>query len=155
MEAVIVSLIISGSAAFAGIPYFPKASGVFGILFLLLIILAIFLSFFKGGVIRARGKQVIISHNFMGGRAFVSRIGYNEIAYAEYHIKALHSRWGFSNYILIMEINKKSGKKISLYNELDIKESFPTENPDEYREYLKEQPLMQLCKYINERARLL
>lgn len=165
-EAVIISFVVSISTVLASLSERLKVSGklalfcsicaaVFGVVLLLSIIAMIFFSFFNGGVIRARGKQVIISHNFMGGRAFISRIEYRDISYVEYHVKTVHSRWGFERYDLNIVINKKSGKKVTLSKSLDIKENFPTENPDEYKKMLKEQPLIRICKYINERARML
>ncbi|MDE6763839.1 MAG: hypothetical protein K2J73_09185 [Oscillospiraceae bacterium] len=165
-EAVIISFAVSLSGVLVFLSESLKVSGkpallfsiyaaVFGAVLLLSIIAMIFFSFFNGGVIRAWGKQVIISHNFMGGRAFISRIEYRDISYVEYHVKAVHSRWGFDRYDLNIVINKKSGKKITLSKSLDIRESFPTESPDEYKELLKKQPLINICKYINERSRLL
>ncbi|MDE7290178.1 MAG: hypothetical protein K2N71_11880, partial [Oscillospiraceae bacterium] len=81
--AVIILLIVFGYAAFAFVFRISIVAAVFGILFLLTLSAAIFLSFFHGGVIRARGKQVIISHNFMSGNAFDTYIRYKEIEYAE------------------------------------------------------------------------
>ncbi|MDE7289922.1 MAG: hypothetical protein K2N71_10540, partial [Oscillospiraceae bacterium] len=80
---------------------------------------------------------------------------YNEIAYAEYHVETRYSRYGFGGYELIVVINKKSGKKVKLSKTLDIRKDFPTNNPDGYKEMLREQPLIKMCKYINERSRLL
>lgn len=144
------------TAAISTSPHFPDSLAVvFVILFILSVLLLIALSLLKGGVIRARGKQVIISHNFLDGNAFVSYIGYNEITYAEYHVESLRRGYSFYGYSLSLTINKKSGKKVTLSKSLDIEKNFPTENPDEYKEFLKEQPLVKMCKYINERARVL
>ena len=82
-------------------------------------------------------------------------IKYNEIESAEYHIEDVRSRLLFYYYTFILVIKKKSGRQIKIAVSLDIDEKFPMENPEEYKKYLDEQPIMQMCKYINERSMLL
>ncbi len=118
--------------------------------FILSVIGLIFVRLFKGGVIRANEKQIIIYHNFMGRKAFACHIGYNEIENVEYQIEGVRNRFSFLYYELMLVIKKKSGKKIKLSVCLDIEEKFPMENPEEYKKYLNEQPMMNLYEYINK-----
>lgn len=111
----------------------------------------IFVRLFNGGVINADEKRVTVSYNFMGFRVFASHIGYDKIESAEYFIENVRSQMIFYYYKFILIIKKKSGRKVRISVRLDIKEEFPTESPEEYKKYLDEQPLMQMCKYINER----
>lgn len=123
--------------------------------FILSVIGLISVHLFKGGIIRADEEQVVISHNFMGVKAFASYMGYDKIECVDYQIEDVRSKVIFYYYKLILVIKKKSGKKVKVSVRLDIKENFPMENPEEYKEYLDEQPLIKICKYINERSRLL
>ena len=119
--------------------------------FVLSVIGLIIVHIFKGGLIRINEKQVGISHNYMREKV----IKYNEIESAEYHIEDVRSRLLFYYYTFILVIKKKSGRQIKIAVCLDIDEKFPMENPEEYKKYLDEQPIMQMCKHINERSRLL
>ena len=47
----------------------------------------------------------------------------------------------------------KSGKEIKLCVDLDIPENKPMCDPEGYKRYISGQPIMKLCRYINEKSR--
>ena len=47
----------------------------------------------------------------------------------------------------------KSGKKIKLCVDLNIPEDKPMCDPDGYKRFINDQPIMKLCRYINEKSR--
>ncbi|MCH5194564.1 MAG: hypothetical protein J1F11_11420 [Oscillospiraceae bacterium] len=147
--------IFSFSSFLAAIPYFPIFSGVSFIIFFVSSPAALITSALRGGVIYAVGDKIIIMHRFFNKKVFVSYIRYRDIEYAEYNVKAVHSRIGFIGYDIILTITKKTEGTVKITSGLDIKESMPTDNPDEYKKYLNEHQMVKICRFINERARML
>lgn len=47
----------------------------------------------------------------------------------------------------------KGGKKIKLCVDLNIPEDKPMCDPDGYKRFINDQPIMKLCRYINEKSR--
>lgn len=112
-------------------------------------------SVLNNGYIYVLESKVIITHKFFNKKVFVSYISYRDIEYAEYNVKAVHSRMGFLRYDITLTITKKSGRAVKVVSGLDIKENMPTDKPDEYKEYLNEQPFVKMCRFINEKSRML
>ncbi len=54
---------------------------------------------------------------------------------------------------LVLTVLLGTGKELAFCQQLDIEKSFPVQQPEKFKEYIDEQPLMRLCNYINERAR--
>ena len=84
---------------------------------------------------------------------FVSAIGYEDIKCAEYNVKALYNKFGFCGYEIILTITEKTENEFKITAAMDIDEHMPTEKPDEYKAHLNEQPLVKMCRFINENAR--
>lgn len=122
------------------------------IVFVLSVIGVIAARLFNGGTISAGEKEVVISYNFMGKKAVNSHIDYDEIDCAEFQIEGIRSRVLFYYYRFTLVIKKKSEEEVKVAVNLVIDEDFPIEKPEEYKQYLAGQPIMQMCKYINERV---
>lgn len=74
---------------------------------------------------------------------------YGEIRFADCKLKQRHRRYGYY-YILSLEV-KTDGGVYEFHKRLNITNGF-TKKKYELEEFLGEQPLMQLCNYINEQA---
>lgn len=105
------------------------------------------------GTISALENEIVISLNSSAVKLPDLHLKYDEIELAEYKIKDVRSRVSFWYYKYILIIKKKSGKEVKIAVSLDIEESLPLDNPEKYKKYINEQPLMKMCKYINERLK--
>ena len=151
----LLTAIFSFSSFAAAIPYFPTFSGISFVIFLISLPASIIISSLRDGVIYAFEKKVVIIHKFFSRKVLVSHISYRDIEYAEYNVKAVYSRLGFVEYDIILTITKKTGSTVKVTSALDIKENMPTDKPDEYKKYLNERPLVKMCRFINEKSRML
>ena len=107
----------------------------------------------KGGVIYARSDKLVITHSFASRKVLISRIRYEDIEYADYNVTQKRSRLGFYCYVFELNIHMKNGKKIKLCADLHIPEDKPMCDPDGYKRYLNDLPVMKLCRYINEKSK--
>ena len=104
-------------------------------------------------MIYARSDRLIIVHSFGAWKILVSRISYEDIEYADHNVTQKRSRLGFYCYVFELIIHMKSGKKIKLCVDLNIPEDKPMCDPDGYKRFINDQPIMKLCRYINEKSR--
>lgn len=104
----------------------------------------------KGGVIYAKSEKLIITHSLASRKILVSRISYEDIEYADHNVTQKRSRLGFYCYVFELIIHMKNGKKIKLCVDLNIPEDKPMCDPDGYKRFINDQPIMKLCRYINE-----
>lgn len=130
-----------------------SVSGILFIIFIISIMALLIISRLEGGIIGILENKVIIAHKIFNKHVLVSSISYNDIISAEYNVEAVRSRLIFFGYKVILKITQKSKKTVKITAMMDIKENFPMDYPDEYKEYLNEQPLVKMCRLINERAR--
>ena len=107
----------------------------------------------KGGVIYARSDKLVITHSFASRKVLISRIRYEDIEYADYNVTQKRSRISFYCYVFELNIHMKNGKKIKLCADLHIPEDKPMCDPDGYKRYLNDLPVMKLCRYINEKSK--
>ena len=129
------------------------APGVSLIAFIISVVAAVVLNIIKGGVIYAKSDKLIITHSLASRKILVSRISYEDIEYADHNVTQKRSRLGFYCYVFELIIHMKSGKKIKLCVDLNIPEDKPMCDPDGYKRYISGQPIMKLCRYINEKSR--
>ena len=148
----ILSAIFSISLVPCFIFDYTNVSGILFIIFIVSIIALLIISRLKGGIICILENKIIIAHKFFNKNVLVSSISYRDIKYAEYNVEAVRSRVLFFGYNVILKITKKSKKTVKITAMMYIKENFPMDYPDEYKEYLNEQPLVKICSLINERA---
>lgn len=112
---------------------------------------AVVLHIIKGGVIYANSDKLVIVHSFAFWRVLVSRISYGDIEYADYNVKQKRSAILFYCYVYELYIHMKNRKEIKLCFDLNIPENRPMCDPDGYKRYISNLPMMKLCRYINER----
>lgn len=127
--------------------------GVSLIIFIVSAVVAVVLLNIKGGVIYAKSDKLVITHSLASRKILISKIRYEYIEYADYNVTQKRSRLGFFCYIFELNIHMKNGKKIKLCVDLDIPENKPTGDPDGYKRYINDLPMMKLCRYINEKSR--
>ena len=123
------------------------------IIFIISAVAAVFLLNIKGGVIYAKSDKLVITHSFASRKVLISRISYEYIQYADYNVTQKRSRISFYCYVFELIIHMKNGKKIKLCVDLHIPEDKPMCDPDGYKRYINDLPVMKLCRYINERSK--
>ena len=107
------------------------------------------ISIFESGQILACKDQLIIYHKVFNKKAFVSHIEYKNISCAEYCIRKSYSRGVFECRLFVLTVKCSDGKKKVFISEMID----PPKDPDSYNEYINNQPMMKLCRYINEKSR--
>ena len=132
---------------------FSTLMAVSAIIFIVFAVAAVVLLNIKGGVIYAKSEKLIITHSLASRKILVSRISYEDIEYADHNVTQKRSRLGFYCYVFELIIHMKSGKKIKLCVDLNIPEDKPMCDPDGYKRFISDQPIMKLCRYINEKSR--
>lgn len=153
-ESAVVIAILSASLLLSGIGYYDDFSAgvtVSAIIFAVSVAAAVILHNIKSGVIYVKSDELVIVHSFAAREVLVSRISYEDIEYADHNVTQKRSRIGFYCYVFELYIHIKSGQKIKLCIDLDISENMPTSDPDGYKRYINDQPIMKICRYINER----
>ena len=151
-ETAIVIVVISATL-FLSLIRSEFSPAVSAIILIVSAVAAVVLLNIKGGVIYAKSDRLIISHNFASRKVLISRIRYEDIEYADYNVTQKRSRLGFYCYVFELNIHMKNGKKIKLCADLHIPEDKPMCDPDGYKRYLNDLPVMKLCRYINEKSK--
>lgn len=151
-ETAIVIVVISATL-FLSLIRSEFSLAVSAIILIVSAVAAVVLLNIKGGVIYAKSDRLIISHSFASRKVLISRIRYEDIEYADYNVTQKRSRLGFYCYVFELNIHMKNGKKIKLCADLHIPEDKPMCDPDGYKRYLNDLPVMKLCRYINEKSK--
>lgn len=116
------------------------------------IILGVYYAF--GGELIADEKGVTVVTTFWDKKIKEKFIEYSDIDYTDCGVSTYSARgWGIS-YSMYFTIKKKSGSKYTVSNKLNISSSLPTNEPDKYKRYIHNQPLMQLSNYIDSKLHL-
>lgn len=151
-ETAIVIVVISATL-FLSLIRSEFSPAVSAIILIVSAVAAVALLNIKGGVIYAKSDKLVISHSFASRKVLISRIRYEDIEYADYNVTQKRSRLGFYCYVFELNIHMKNGKKIKLCADLHIPEDKPMCDPDGYKRYLNDLPVMKLCRYINEKSK--
>ena len=81
-------------------------------------------------------------------------IDYSDIDYTDCGVSTYGTRgWGIF-YSMYFTIKKKSGSKFTVSNRLNISSSFLANEPDKYKQYIHNQPLMKISHYIDSKLHL-
>lgn len=151
-ETAIVIVVISATL-FLSLIRSEFSPAVSAIILIVSAVAAVILLNIKGGVIYAKSDKLVISHSFASRKVLISRIRYEDIEYADYNVTQKRSRISFYCYVFELNIHMKNGKKIKLCADLHIPEDKPMCDPDGYKRYLNDLPVMKLCRYINEKSK--
>jgi len=148
-----IVIVIISATLFLSLIRSEFSPAVSAIIFIVSAVAAVVLLNIKGGVIYARSDRLIITHSFASRKVLISRISYEYIQYADYNVTQKRSRISFYCYVFELNIHMKNGKKIKLCADLHIPEDKPMCDPDGYKRYLNDLPVMKLCRYINEKSK--
>lgn len=118
----------------------------------IVIMFGIYWSF--SGELVADEKGVTVVTMLFGKKIKEKFIEYSDIDYTDCGVSTYGTRgWGIS-YSMYFTIKKKGGSKFTVSNRLNISSSFLANEPDKYKQYLHEQPLMKISHYIDSRLHL-
>lgn len=130
------------------------------VLFLLVVAAAAWIAIMFGiywsfsGELVADEKGVTVVTMLFGKKIKEKFIEYSDIDYTDCGVSTYGTRgWGIS-YSMYFTIKKKGGSKFTVSNRLNISSSFLANEPDKYKQYLHEQPLMKISHYIDSRLHL-
>lgn len=148
-----IVIVIISATLFLSLIRSEFSATVSAIILIVSAVAAVVLLNIKGGVIYAKSDRLIITHSFASRKILISRIRYEYIQYADYNVTQKRSRISFYCYVFELNIHMKNGKKIKLCVDLHIPEDKPMCDPDGYKRYLNDLPMMKLCRYINEKSK--
>lgn len=127
---------------------------VYGILTLIFTACAVALYNLHGSI-TADEKALVIFSVIFGKTVRKKVIEYSEIDGTECGVKTeIRSRWGGVSYTMVLTIKMKDGSETDFSKVLNIGSNFPASEPDKYKKYISEQPLMQLSHYIDSKLHL-
>lgn len=107
------------------------------------------------GEITADEDRLTVSESIGGHKLYSYIIRIDKIKCAEYNVKSVNAR-GYAVYFQKLKIKMKKGIGYSFSFPFRSADGKPFDtNSDEYKACVDKQPLTVLCKYINERARML
>lgn len=111
------------------------------------------LLFFRGEIIADEEKITVVT-TFFGKVVRKKIIEYNDIDRTDCGVEAYGIRGGSIRYIIKLTIKMKGVSRFIVSANMNIAGSFPAEQPDKYKEYLHEQPLMKISHYIDSKLHL-
>ncbi len=117
------------------------------------LVITYILSAFHGEII-AGEKGVVIIYTFCGKKVGKRSVAYRNIDRTECGVETVGDRWGRVSHVMNFTIKMKGVLRITVSKRLDIGASFPAEQPDKYKQYLHEQPLMKISHYIDSKIHL-
>ena len=127
---------------------------VYGILTLIFTVCAVALRCLHGSV-TADEKAVVIVSTLFGKTVRKRVIEYSEIDSTECGVETeLRRRWGGVRYTMVLTIKMKDGLEALFLKVLNIADGFPASEPDKYKQYLHDQPLMKISHYIDSKLHL-
>lgn len=118
-----------------------------------LLAMAVILSSFHGKII-ANEEKITVVTTFFGKAVRRKNIEYNDIDRTDCGVDTVGNRLGSVSHMMTFTIRMKSGSKITVFKRLGIGASFPAEQPEKYKQYLHEQPLMKISHYIDSKLHL-
>lgn len=124
---------------------------LFWIILTIIIFIIIALSTVRKGVIRADSDRISISRLFFGRNVFIRNIPYENIEYVLCQLDAKGGKYGSIIYELVLTVKIKGRNEMNFIKKFKFEDDFPIRRPKKSNAYLDEQPMMKVCKYINER----
>ena len=106
------------------------------------------------GELVADERGVTVVTMLFGKKVKEKFIEYSDIDYTDCGVSTYGTRGRGVFYSMYFVIKKKSGSKITVSNRLNISSSFLANEPDKYKQYIHNQPLMQFSHYIDGKLHL-
>ncbi|MCM1024732.1 MAG: hypothetical protein NC395_11855 [Prevotella sp.] len=106
------------------------------------------------GEIIADEKGITVVTTFLGIAVWKKFIKYGDVDRTDCGVETVGYRWDRVSHIMEFTIKMKGIKRITVSKRLNIGASFPAEQPEKYKQYLHEQPLMQISHYIDGKLHL-
>ena len=128
--------------------------------FLFFVVIAVWIAIMFGiywafsGELVADERGVTVVTMLLGKKVKEKFIEYSDIDYTDCGVSTYGTRgWGVF-YSMYFVIKKKGGSKITVFNRLNISSSFLANEPDKYKQYIHNQPLMKISHYIDSKLHL-
>ena len=106
------------------------------------------------GEIIAGEKGIVIVSKFFNRKIGKKVVLYSDIDRTNCGVESVGYRYGRVSHVMKLTIKLKGSSRIIVSMGLDIDSSFPASEPDKYKQYIHEQPLMQLSHYIDSKLHL-
>lgn len=108
---------------------------------------------FHGEIIADEQRITVITTVF--GKAVKKKfIEYADVDRTDCGVEAFGTRMGSVSYTIRLTIKMKGVSRFIVSAKMNIASSFPVEQPDKYKQYLSEQPLMKISHYIDSKLHL-
>lgn len=108
---------------------------------------------FSGELIADENGVTVVTMLF-GKKIKEKFIEYSDIDYTDCGVSTYGTRGGGIFYSMYFTIKKKGGSKFTVSNRLNISSSFLANEPDKYKQYIHNQPLMKISHYIDSKLHL-
>ncbi len=149
----VIAAVISGIMwAVAKVEENLSAMIIYGLLTLIISACAVVFGNLHGCIIADDEKVIVISTLF-GKEITRKNIEYSKIECVKCGVETIYERAN-SHYNMFFKLKLKGGSEIPVFIRLNIGIGFPAQQPDKYKQYLSEQPLMQLSQYIDKKLHL-
>ena len=106
------------------------------------------------GKIIADENGITIIKTFWGIKVGEKFIEYSKVKGTDCGVNPVWSRIRTTRYIMEFALKMRDGSKIVLCNTMNIGTNFLAAEPEKYKQYLSEQPLMKISHYIDSRLHL-
>lgn len=106
------------------------------------------------GEIIADENRITVVTTFFGKAVKKKFIEYADVDRTDCGVEAFGTRGNSVSYIIRLTIKMKGVSRFIVSAKMNIAGSFPVEQPDKYKQYLHEQPLMKISHYIDSRLHL-
>ncbi|MDE6746843.1 MAG: hypothetical protein K2J72_09430 [Oscillospiraceae bacterium] len=126
---------------------------VYGILTLIFTVCVVALCSLHGSVIADEKATVIVSVLF-GKTVRKKVIDYSNIKNVKCGVESHGMRYGNVVYEMVLTITTVDELEAIFLKRLNIETDFPASEPDKYKQYLHDQPLMKISHYIDSKLHL-
>lgn len=106
------------------------------------------------GKIIADENGITVIKTFWGRKVGEKFIEYSEVQDTDCGIEPVWNRLITTQYVMELTLKMRDGSKIVLMNTMKIGTGFPATEPEKYKQYLHEQPLMKISHYIDSKLHL-
>lgn len=113
----------------------------------------IFYTDYQGKII-ADENGITVIKTFLGIKVAEKFIEYSKVRGTDCGVNPVWRRIGTTRYIMEFNLKMRDGSKIVLCNTMNIGTNFLANEPDKYKQYLHDRPLMKISHYIDSKLHL-